>query len=85
MSLFAAVPVLGFVLSMRSSSVDLATWLPHWFRIAAMPGLPTVAWMGVLLGLLGVGLRLWERQGVDEYDVNSGCSSRRLWYFRYID
>ena len=58
-SLSAAVPVLGFVLSIRSSSVDLATWLPHWFRIAAMPGLPTVAWMGVLLGLLGVGLRLW--------------------------
>jgi protein-S-isoprenylcysteine O-methyltransferase len=58
-SLSAAVPVLGFVLSIRSSSVDLATWLPHRFRIAAMPGLPAVAWMGVLLGLLGVGLRLW--------------------------
>jgi protein-S-isoprenylcysteine O-methyltransferase Ste14 len=58
-SLCAAVPVLGFVLAMKSSSVDLATSLPHWFRAAAMPGLPAVAWTGVLLGFLGAGLRLW--------------------------
>jgi protein-S-isoprenylcysteine O-methyltransferase len=58
-SLCAAVPVLGFVLAMKSSSVDLATWLARWFRAATVPGLPAVAWTGVLLGLLGVGLRLW--------------------------
>jgi protein-S-isoprenylcysteine O-methyltransferase Ste14 len=58
-SLSAAVPVLGFVLAMKSSSTDFAAWLPHWFRAAGTPGLPAVAWAGVLLGVLGLVLRLW--------------------------
>jgi Putative protein-S-isoprenylcysteine methyltransferase len=58
-SIAAAVPVLGFVLAMKSSSTGFETWIPHWFRAAAMPGLPIVAWIGVLLGVVGCGLRLW--------------------------
>ena len=58
-SLSAVVPVLGFVLAMKSGSADFAMWLPHWFRAAAIPGLPVVAWIGVLLGVMGLGLRLW--------------------------
>ena len=42
-SLSAAVPVLGFVLAMKSGSADVM-WVPHWFRTSAMPGLPAVAW-----------------------------------------
>jgi protein-S-isoprenylcysteine O-methyltransferase len=58
-SLSAAVSVLGFVLAIKSDSSELAAWLPRWFRAAAMPGLPAVAWTGVLLGALGLGLRFW--------------------------
>lgn len=57
-SIAAAVPVLGFVLAMKASSPGVSSWLPHWFREAATPGLPFVAWIGVGLGALGVGLRL---------------------------
>ena len=57
-SLSAAVPVLGFVIAMKSDSANVA-WVPHWFRTLAIPGLPAVAWMGVILGLLGLALRLW--------------------------
>lgn len=53
-SLSAAVPVLGFALAMKSSSA----WVPHWFSAAVIPGLPLVAWFGVVLGALGLGLRL---------------------------
>lgn len=53
-SMSAAVPVLGFALAMKATS----PWLPHWFRAAAIPGLPLVAWIGVALGALGLGLRL---------------------------
>jgi len=57
-SLSAAVPVLGFVLAMKSGSADVMR-VPHWFRTSAMPGLPAVAWTGVILALLGLALRLW--------------------------
>jgi protein-S-isoprenylcysteine O-methyltransferase Ste14 len=57
-SLSAAVPVLGFVLAMKAGSSVLAAWLPHWFREAVVPGLPLVAWIGVLLGAVGLALRL---------------------------
>ena len=55
----AAVTVLGFALAMKASSPTAWTFLPHWFRSAALPGLPMVAWFGVALGLCGVALRLW--------------------------
>jgi len=54
-----AVPVLGFVLAMKSGSPSFAAWLPQWFRMAAEPGMPMVAWIGVLLGAIGLGVRLW--------------------------
>jgi protein-S-isoprenylcysteine O-methyltransferase len=53
-SISAAVPVLGFALAMKSSS----SWVPHWFRAAVIPGMPLVAWTGVVVGALGLGLRL---------------------------
>jgi Putative protein-S-isoprenylcysteine methyltransferase len=55
----SAVPVLGFALAMRASSPTASTLLPQWFRHAFIPGLPEVAWMGVALGICGLGLRLW--------------------------
>lgn len=55
-SLAAGVPVLGFVLAMKSRSQG---WLPDWFGRATLPGLPAVAWAGVVIGGLGLLLRLW--------------------------
>lgn len=54
-SMSAAVPVLGFALAMKVH----ASWLPQWFRAAVIPGLPFVAWIGVVAGILGIALRLW--------------------------
>ena len=58
-SLCTAVPLLGFALALKAHSPTLAAWLPRWFRTAAMPGLPLIAWIGVVLGVIGLGLRLW--------------------------
>jgi protein-S-isoprenylcysteine O-methyltransferase Ste14 len=58
-SLSSAVPLLGFALALKSQSPTPVAWLPSWFRAATMPGLPQVAWIGVLLGVVGLGLRLW--------------------------
>jgi protein-S-isoprenylcysteine O-methyltransferase Ste14 len=55
----AAIPALGFVLAMKASSPAFAAFLPHWFGRAVLPGLPAVAWIGVLLGTCELGLRLW--------------------------
>ena len=33
--------------------------LPQWFRRATIPGLPSIAWVGVALGIGGLALRLW--------------------------
>jgi protein-S-isoprenylcysteine O-methyltransferase Ste14 len=55
----SAVPVLGFVLAMKAGSAAGLMLLPQWFRHALIPGLPGVAWMGVALGIGGLGLRLW--------------------------
>jgi len=55
----SAVPVLGFVLAMKAGSPAGSMLLPQWFRHALIPGLPGVAWMGVALGICGLGLRLW--------------------------
>lgn len=58
-SIAAAVPVLGFALTVKANSPGLSSWLPRWFREAVVPGLPLVAWIGVVLGVLGLTLRLW--------------------------
>jgi protein-S-isoprenylcysteine O-methyltransferase Ste14 len=58
-SISAAVSVLGFALAMKTNAADRSLWLPHWFRAAALPGLPLIAWVGVVLGVLGLWLRLW--------------------------
>ena len=53
LSVSAAVPVLGFVLAIRS-------FLPAWLRdFGAMPGMPATAWVGVALGFIGLLVRLW--------------------------
>lgn len=48
-SLAAALPVLGFVLAMKTD----------WFRGAPLPGMPAIAWGGVALGGLGLAVRIW--------------------------
>ena len=58
-SVCAAVPILGFVLAMKASSDAFAALTPHWFRIALLPGLPMMGWLGVVLGSIGISLRLW--------------------------
>lgn len=57
-SFSSAVPTLGFVLAMKGYSPGVSSWLPAWFREAVLPSLPLVAWTGVMLGVLGLGLRL---------------------------
>ena len=57
-SLSAAVPALGFALAMKAATLSPSIWLPQWFRNAAIPGLPLVAWIGVALGAAGLALRL---------------------------
>lgn len=57
LSIAAAVPVVLFVLAMKSGSPGFN--LPAWFRGAVLPGLPVIAWTGVLIGACGLSLRLW--------------------------
>jgi protein-S-isoprenylcysteine O-methyltransferase len=59
LSAASLVPVFGFVLAMKANSPGYAGWLPHWFRAAAIPGMPAAAWTGVALGVAGFALRLW--------------------------
>lgn len=58
-SLATAVPLLGFVLAMKANSSSMSSVVPDWFRHAALPGLPALAWVGVVLGVCGLALRLW--------------------------
>ena len=58
-SVSAAIPVLGFVLAMKANSSAWSALLPSWFRDATIPGLPALAWLGVVLGVCGLALRLW--------------------------
>ena len=58
-SVSAAIPVLGFVLAMKAGAPSVSMILPQWFRHAVLPGLPAVAWVGVVLGACGLALRLW--------------------------
>jgi protein-S-isoprenylcysteine O-methyltransferase len=59
-SLASLVPVFGFVLAMRGQTSALLAGLPGWLRdVGTMPGMPAIAWVGVVLGALGLLLRLW--------------------------
>jgi protein-S-isoprenylcysteine O-methyltransferase Ste14 len=53
------VPVFGFALAMKVNLTTIGALLPVWFRKAILPGLPFMAWLGVLLASGGVALRLW--------------------------
>jgi len=53
----AMVPILGFVLAMKAPH---STWIPAWFAAWALPGMPAVAWVGVLVGFIGLLVRLWS-------------------------
>ena len=57
LSLAAAISVLAFVLAVKVNA--WRTFLPDWFRAAALPGMPAMAWAGVALGALGLVIRLW--------------------------
>jgi protein-S-isoprenylcysteine O-methyltransferase len=59
LSFAAAIPVLGFTFAIKAISPTSMTFLPRWFRDAVLPGLPSIAWVGVILGSLGLVLRLW--------------------------
>jgi protein-S-isoprenylcysteine O-methyltransferase Ste14 len=59
-SVASGVPVIGFVLAMRGDKSAFLRALPHWLRNSnTMPGMPTIAWVGVGLGVIGLLLRLW--------------------------
>lgn len=58
-SLGAAVSVLGFAVGIKANSATPPSYLPLWYRGAALPGLPAIAWLGVALGACGIALRLW--------------------------
>ena len=58
-SVSAAISALGFVLAIKATSPNFASWLPEWFIHAIIPGLPAVAWFGVAFGFCGWALRLW--------------------------
>jgi protein-S-isoprenylcysteine O-methyltransferase Ste14 len=53
----AMAPLLGFVLAMKAAH---STWIPAWFRLWTLPGMPAIAWAGVLLGVIGLLVRLWS-------------------------
>jgi protein-S-isoprenylcysteine O-methyltransferase Ste14 len=46
------VPIFGFTLAMKA-------WTPAWFRAAALPGMPAIAWAGAVVGFAGLATRLW--------------------------
>jgi protein-S-isoprenylcysteine O-methyltransferase len=57
-SLSSGVPVLGFVLAMKTRTPPGHALPPLWS--AAVPGMPAIAWIGVGLAALGLLLRLWS-------------------------
>jgi protein-S-isoprenylcysteine O-methyltransferase Ste14 len=59
LSLSALVPMLGFILAMKSHFAPAAATLPNGFRFAILPGLPAIAWCGVIIAAAGLLLRLW--------------------------
>lgn len=54
-SLASAVPVLGFVLAMKTAS----TWIPDFVRAPSLPDMPAAAWIGVILAGTGLIVRAW--------------------------
>jgi protein-S-isoprenylcysteine O-methyltransferase Ste14 len=58
-SLASAVPVIGFIIAMKRQSAFFQALIPSWLRDANMPGLPTIAWIGIAFGAVGLLLRLW--------------------------
>jgi protein-S-isoprenylcysteine O-methyltransferase len=54
-----AVPILGFVLAVKAKSPSFAPFLPAWFADAVFPGMPAIAWAGVIAGACGLALRMW--------------------------
>jgi protein-S-isoprenylcysteine O-methyltransferase Ste14 len=66
-SVSAIVPVFGFVLVMKAQTSSLLGRLPAWLRTSdSMPGMPSLAWVGVGLGVLGLLVRLWALLTVRE-------------------
>jgi protein-S-isoprenylcysteine O-methyltransferase Ste14 len=59
LSASCALLILVFMLAMKSRSVAHPSWLLRLFQKAIIPGLPATAWLGVLLGVIGLALRLW--------------------------
>ena len=56
----AVVPVLGFVMVMKAPTSSLLGLLPSWLWTPdSLPGMPSVAWLGVGLGIVGISARLW--------------------------
>lgn len=56
LSLASMVPVFGFALAMKA---PVSSWIPGVFRTAPLPGMPAAAWAGVVLGAIGLAIRLW--------------------------
>jgi protein-S-isoprenylcysteine O-methyltransferase len=56
LSVVVIVPVFGFVLAMKAATNPS---IPQWFRTPSLPGMPVIAWAGVLLGTLGLIVRIW--------------------------
>lgn len=54
-SLASAVPVLGFVFAMKTTS----SWVPDFLRTPSLPGMPGAAWLGVTVAGIGLILRAW--------------------------
>jgi protein-S-isoprenylcysteine O-methyltransferase Ste14 len=60
LSVASIVPIFGFVLVMKAPTSRFLGQLPEWLRASdSMPGMPSVAWIGVGLGGLGALVRLW--------------------------
>lgn len=57
--LASAVPVIGFIITVKKQSPFFQAWTPSWLRNANMPGLPAIAWVGIALGAIGLLVRLW--------------------------
>jgi protein-S-isoprenylcysteine O-methyltransferase len=58
-SLASAVPIIGFIIAMKRQSSFFQAWTPSWLRDVNLPGLPTIAWIGIGFGAIGLLLRLW--------------------------
>lgn len=59
-SLSAIVPICGFALAMKALASPEPTGFHAWLiGPGGMPGMPAVAWVGVVLGFVGLLVRLW--------------------------